>query len=187
MKIIKNRKKQLNLNTLKMGHIKKNYLNYLLNKNIEYKFKNALYIIYKFHSENKNILFIGTPLKFNKQLKELFKNTNHLFIPEKIWLNGLLTNTKPIFRFLFKKYLKINNKNNLKFLFNITRKKNLVVIINEYLNPISLKEFSKKQIPIISLNYISLIYNVKNNINNNEKFNNFFFLVLRNIFKNVEK
>ena len=41
--------------------------------NLEFKFKNALNIIFKFHSENKKILFLGTPLKLNKPLKKLFK------------------------------------------------------------------------------------------------------------------
>ena len=157
MKIVKIARKQtklLNLNALetKISSSKKKYLNYVLRKDLEFRFKNALNIIFKFHSENKKILFLGTPLKLTKQLKELLKNTNHSFIPEKLWLSGILTNTKSIFKFLFKKYFK-KNKNNLKFLFNLTSKNNLIVILNESLTTNPLKEFSKKRIPTISLNY----------------------------------
>lgn len=200
MKIIKISKRQtklLNLNILKtkIRHNKKNHLNYLLKKDIKYRFKNALNIIFKFHSENKKILFLGTPLKLNKQLKELFKNTNHLAIPEIIRLSGVLTNTKSIFKFLFKQYLK-KNKNTLKFLFNLTAKNNLVVIINESLSTNFLKEFLKKRIPTISLNYsntnlnyLNSEYIIKQNINYNENksINNLFFSILTITLKKAEK
>lgn len=202
MKIVKIKKKGgkhtklLNLNILETNYYKKNYLNHELNKNIEYKLKNALNIIFKFHSENKKILFLGTPLQLNKQLKKLLKNTNHLIIPEKIWFSGVLTNTKSIFRFLFKKYLK-KNKNTLKFLFNLTVKNDLVVILNESLSQNPLKEFSKKRIPTISLNYNNInlnypnsTYQIKQNINNfneNKNINNLFFSILTTTFKKAEK
>ena len=162
-----------------------------LNKNIGLKFKNALNIIFKFHSDNKKILFVGTPLQLTKQLKNLLKNTNHLTIPEKIWFNGILTNTKIIFKFLFKKLLK-KNKNTLKFLFNLTIRNDLIVILNEYLSVAFLKEISKKQLPIISLNYnnvdlkkLNSTYKIQqNNYKNNNKF---FFSILINILKKAEK
>lgn len=200
MKIVKIAKKQtklLNLYELEtqISSYKKKLFNYVLRKDLEFKFKNALNIIYKFHSENKKILFLGTPLKLNKQLKELFKNTNHSFIPEKIWLGGILTNTKSIFKFLFKKYFK-KNRNNLKFLFSLTSKNNLIVILNESLNTNPLKEFSKKRIPTISLNYnimnlgnYSSAYKIKQNFNNieNKSINTLFFSILTTTLKKAEK
>lgn len=199
MKIVKkvNRKeKLLNLNSLqiKTSNSKKNHFNYLLKKNIELKFKNALTIIFGFHSKNKKILFLGTPLKLNKPLKKLFKNTNHSFIPEKIWLNGVLSNTKSVLKFLFKKYLK-KNKNNLKFLFKLTSKNNLIVILNESLSTNPLKEFYKKKIPTISLNCSNTnlncsnsTYRIKQNLNDNENksINNLFFSVLVATLKKAE-
>ena len=168
-----------------------NGLNDVLKQNIELKFKNALNVIFKFHSDNKKILFVGTPLQLTKQLKNLLKNTNHLIIPEKIWFNGILTNTKIIFKFLFKKLLK-KNKNTLKFLFNLTIRNDLIVILNEYLSVAFLKEISKKQLPIISLNYnnvdlkkLNSTYKIQqNNYKNNNKF---FFSILINILKKAEK
>lgn len=197
VKIVKGKSKLLDLITFKTkeSHLKKNHFNYLLKKDVEMKFKNALNIIFKFHSNNKKILFLGTPLNLNKRLKKLFKNTNHSFIPEKIWLNGVLTNTKSIFKFLFKKYFK-KNKNNLKFLFNLTSKNNLVVILNESLSTNPFKEFSKKRIPTISLNYSNInlncsnsTYRIKQNINNNENkiTNNLFFSILTTTLKKAEK
>lgn len=200
MKIIKTAKKQtklLNLNALetKISCSKKKHFNYVLRKNLEFRFKNVLNIIFKFHSENKKILFLGTPLKLNTQLKELFKNTNHSFIPEKIWLSGILTNTKSIFKFLFKKYFK-KNRNNLKFLFNLTGKNNLIVFLNESLSTNPLREFSKKRIPTISLNYNSTnlnnynsAYRVKQNLNKIESksMNNLFFSILTTTLKKAEK
>ena len=105
MKVIKKYVKLLNQNCLEA---QANYLNDILNKNVEFKFKNVLNIIFKFHLVNKKILFVGTPLQLNKQLKKLFKKAHHLILPEKIWFNGVLTNSKSIFRFLFKKCLKNN-------------------------------------------------------------------------------
>lgn len=200
MKIVKIAKKQTKLFNLyeletQISSYKKKLFNYILRKDIEFKFKNALNIIFKFHSENKKILFLGTPLKLNKQLKELFKNTNHSFIPEKIWLGGILTNTKSIFKFLFKKYFK-KNRNNLKFLFSLTSKNNLIVILNESLSINPLKEFSKKRIPTISLNYnlINLsnygsAYKIKQNLNNieNKSINTLFFSILTTTLKKAEK
>lgn len=200
MKIVKIARKQtklLNLNALetKISSSKKKYLNYVLRKDLEFRFKNALNIIFKFHSENKKILFLGTPLKLTKQLKELFKNTNHSFIPEKLWLSGILTNTKSIFKFLFKKYFK-KNKNNLKFLFNLTSKNNLIVILNESLTTNPLKEFSKKRIPTISLNYkntninnYSSTYRIRQNLSHieNKSMNNFFFSILTTTLRKAEK
>ena len=65
MKIVKIARKQtklLNLNALetKISSSKKKYLNYVLRKDLEFRFKNALNIIFKFHSENKKILYPRT-------------------------------------------------------------------------------------------------------------------------------
>lgn len=200
MKIVKRVKKRarlLSLNALetKISCPKKKHSHNVLIKNIGFKFKNALNIIFKFHSENKKILFLGTPLKLTKQLKELFKNTNHSFVPEKIWLGGILTNTKSIFKFLFKKNLK-KNRNYLKFLFCLTVKTNLIIILNESLSTNFLKELSKTPIPTISLNYnntnidsYSTTYRIKQNLNDieNKSIKNLFFSILSTIFKKAEK
>lgn len=200
MKILKTTKpkvKLLNLNLLKTDDkgYKEKHLNNALLKDVELKFKNALNIVFKFHAANKKILFIGTSITLNRQLKTLFKNTNHSFIPEKVWLNGVLTNTKSIFKFLFNKYFK-KNKNNLKFLFNLTNKNNLVVIINEYSNSNILKEISKKRIPAIALNYnivnlnqCSSAYKIKQNLNGrvNKSINNTFYSILTAVLKKAEK
>lgn len=198
VKIIKNQTKLLNLGTprLKTKILKKNHLNYgILKNNLEFKLKNALNIIFKFHSENKKILFLGTPIKLNNQLKELLKNTKHSFIPEQIWLSGILTNTKSIFRLLFKKCLK-KNKNNLKLLFDLKNKNDIVVIINEFLNRKPLYEFLKKGTPTISLNYsgnklkqFSSTYKIKKNSTDigNKSINNLFFSILTTTLKKAEK
>ena len=200
MKIVKKLNKQTKLCNLnerrkKITSSKKKGLEYNQINNLEFKFKNAFNIIFQFHSKNKKILFLGTPLKLNKPLKKLFKNTKHSFIPEKIWVSGILTNTKYIFKFLYKKSYK-KNKNYLKFLFSLTTKNNLIVILNEYVNKFFLKELSKTKIPTISLNYhntnmnsYNSAYKIKQNLNNieNKSINNFFFSILATILKKAEK
>ena len=62
MKIVKRVKKRARLLSLNALETKKHSHDVLI-KNIGFKFKNALNIIFKFHSENKKILFLGTPLK----------------------------------------------------------------------------------------------------------------------------
>ena len=169
--------------------------NYLLLKNMEIRLKKVLHIIYRFHIANKKILFIGTPLKLNSKIKQLLKNKKHNFIPETVWMNGIITNQKPSFKYLLKRHAVANDKTS-KFLFNLKNQADLIVVLNENINLIALKESAIKRVPTISLNSN---YNLSNlnlstykvigdyNFMNKPIRNNLFFLLLSSLLKKAER
>ena len=184
---------KLKLLTTKIYKNQKN-LNYLLLKDAETRLKKVLHIIYRFHAANKKILFIGTPLRLNSQIKRFLKRKKHSFIPEKTWMNGVITNPGPSFKHLLKCHA-VNTNKNAKFLFNFKNQVDLIIILNEKLNLIALKESSLKRVPTISLNsdYNSPDINLSTyktigdfNFNGKEIRNNIFFLLLSSLLKKAE-
>ena len=113
-----NFKKVFDLKLIKNKIYNKNYLN--IKKNLK--------IIYKFHTKNKKILFLGINKKINFFVKLLKKNPNHTYITNNIWLNGILSNSA-----VFKHLCLLKKKNLFTFLFNFkSQKYNLIVIFNEF-------------------------------------------------------
>ena len=55
-------------------------------------YKKIIQIIYKFHSTNKQILFLGINKTVVGLLKLIKAHHKHLFIPNQFWVNGILTN-----------------------------------------------------------------------------------------------
>ena len=168
---------------------------YLLLKNIETRLKKVLHIIYRFHVANKKILFIGTPLKLNNQIKKLLKNKKHSYIPESIWMSGIITNSKSSFQHLIKQHA-INKNKTSKFLFNLKNQADLIVVLNEGSNLAALEESSVKRIPTISLNVNSnstnsdlSTYKAIGDYNLTKKTirDNFFFLLLNSILRKAEQ
>ena len=125
--------------------------NYLFLKNFETQLKKVLNIIYRFHIDNKKILFIGTPRKLSNTIKRLIKKKKHSFIPEALWMNGIVTNPKSSFKHLLKRHAIFNDKRS-KLLFNLKKHADLIVVLNEKLNLTALKESSLRRVPTISLN-----------------------------------
>lgn len=185
---------RLKLLKTKIYRTEKN-LDYLLLKNMETRLKKVLHVIYRFHVANKRILFIGTPLKLNNHIKQLLKGKKHSFIPESIWMSGIITNSKPSFKHLIKQHAIGKNKTS-KFLFNLKNQADLIVVLNEGSNLAALEESSLKRVPTVSLN---VSYNFSNsdlstykamgNYNFTKKTirNNFFFLLLSSILKKAEQ
>jgi ribosomal protein S2 len=170
-------------------------LNYLLLKNIETRLKKILHIIYRFHVANKKILFIGTPIKLNNQIKKLFKNKKHNFIPENIWMSGIITNSKSSFKHLVRQHA-VTKSTTSKFLFNLKSQADLIVILNERSNLTALKESSLKRVPTIALNVNSdffssslSTYKAMGNYGFTKKSirNNLFFLLLNAVLKKAEQ
>ena len=168
--------------------------NYLLLKDVETRLKKTLQIIYRFHIANKKILFVGTPLKLNHKIKQLLKNKKHSFIPESIWINGIITNPGPSFKHLLKRH-SINSDKTSKFLFNLKNQADLIIILNEKFNLNALKESSLKRVPTITLNasYNSSHFNLTAykvagyyNFARKEIRNNLFFLLLSSLLKKAE-
>ena len=157
---------------------------------IQIGFKKNLQIIYEYHINNKQILFIGFPMIFNKNL---FKKTQHLFISNSIWINGILSNKISIFRYLNLKRLKqTKNKNfrfnNLSNLLELKNKPDLIVFLDQNTNKKILNDVYKTRIPIITFNNKilnnKLTYSVlKNEYVNQSSFKNLCFLCLYSVFK----
>lgn len=133
-----------------------------------FSIKKVLKIIYKISLHTKRILFLGICRKYSGFLNFLKLKTNHSFIPNNFWLNGLLSNLA-IFKHI---YL----KKKLKFLFNLKLKHdfNLIVLFNRF-------KFENEVIKS-SLLYIMINNNfIKNLVNLNRsdfKSRNFIFYSL---------
>ena len=193
--LTKYKTKLLKLKLLKTKvHKNKKNFNYILLKALETRLKKALHVIYKFHIANKKILFIGTPLQLNNKIKQLLKHKKHSFIPESVWVNGIITNSKASFKYLLKRHT-VNNDKSSKFLFNLKNQVDLIVILNEKANLNALKESSLKRVPIISLdsnyglsNFNFTTYKVIGNYSFVKKNirDNLFFLLLSSLLKKAE-
>ena len=119
---------------------------------IELCLKQALNLIYLYHSSNKRILFIGFP--YIKK-KSILKDSQHFFLQKKLWVNGLVSNKKvnSIPGFLPSKSLSTDKPFDLVVLFNASTK-----------DIFALKELSSAGYPLIilgsqiSLKSINTIY-----------------------------
>lgn len=202
MKIIKKLKKvrkhsnkllKLKLSLSKIYN-KNHYLQNIKLKDIEYRLKKAFHVIYKYHFYNKKILFVGTPIYVTPKFQKVLRNTKHFLLPETIWVNGILTNKVSFFKHLFKNK-KSQNLKISKFLFQLQKKFDLVVLLNEFNNKIVLDESYLTKIPIISLNSNLSIqenkpsYKIPGNFQffNKKICDNFFYSILTAVFKKVKK
>lgn len=172
----------------------KEHFNQLKIEDIQYSLKKSLQVIHQFHKKNKRILFVGVPTKIPKKTYNLLKTTKHITIPEFALLNGVLTNKSTTF------YLKFKTKNykktkNLKLLFNLTKKIDLIVILNKSIPDSLLKESYSAKIPTILITPDLLLtaekptYTVYGNfdfLDNNIK-NKFFYLLLETVLKKQYK
>lgn len=191
---------QLKYKLLKLQLIKskvyktKNSNNFSLLKKIEIYLKQTLQIIYKFHTNNKQILFVG--FQFPKILKKITQQkTKHLVISDLTWVNGILSNKTSVFRFLNLKRLKqIKNKSlkteELSTLLGIKDKPDLIVVFTKTINNNILNDIYKARIPLVLFNNDVFknksTYLISNTLSiNRQKFLNLFFLCLFSIFKKV--
>lgn len=206
IKILKN----CRYNILKLNLIKSKLYKPFLKKNgtgdslvfgleqIEFHLKKVLQVIYEYHINNKKILFIGMPFFLQKNLKKVFKKTNHILIPNGIWVNGLLSNKISINNNLNLKRLKSIKKqryniNNINLLLTITKKPDLIVIVDKSIDSDVITEISKLRIPVISLNnnlFLDLksAYKVTGNlVKINSQILNVFFTAVSIIIKTYKK
>lgn len=159
-------------------------------ESIELHLKKALQIIYSYHLNNKTIFFIGVPQKLKKKFFSILKTTKHLFVPESTWLKGVLSNKVSIFKYL-NQQINSNIKNtdtNLKFLFTIQKKPDLIVLLDQNLESQAFQEAIKLKIPVIAITTSlncnkSILYPIYGNFEFlNKKLNNIYFLLLKSIF-----
>jgi hypothetical protein len=102
-------------------------------------------VIYRFHIAGKKILFLGFPNHFSNTLK----HTKHLFIPNFMWFNGMLTNKASNAQ--YKKTTKIP-KNLFKLLLKLKEKPSLIIVYNLNDNLAAVKESYLRHIPVITFN-----------------------------------
>lgn len=151
-KISINKSKLLKIKLIKSKiYKKKHYLQNIFMEDIIYRLKKALYIIYLYHLNKKQIMFVGNPLQINKEIKKILRNSKHVFIPKDAWISGVITNQNTSFKSFLKKQK--NERTNLsKRLLELKKKSDLIVIIDEENNTKALKESYISRIPVISLN-----------------------------------
>lgn len=170
MKIHKTNKSKNKLLNFKLMETKvyKNFkfFDYINIENIEFSFKKAISIIYKYNTNNKQILFvICTPLDLPKKLlQHLFKNTKHIVIPESLWVNGTF----------YHKFLTKNTKT-CECLLKLKQTPDLIVTLNKT-SKINIRE-KKYTTTFLNHNF------AENESNYKILRNNFFYDSLLAIFK----
>lgn len=160
-RILKNKSKLLKIKLIKSKIYKKKlYLQNITLEDIEYRLKKTLYIIYSYHINNKQIMFVGNPLQINKEIKKILTNSKHIFIPKNTWINGVITNQNTSFKSLLKKQKK-NSTNFSRRLLELKKRSDLIVIMDKEIDTNALNESYISRIPVISLNSLLSTLNEK--------------------------
>lgn len=158
---------------------------------IELNLKKALHIIHNYNIKKKTIFFIGLPKKIQNDYVKLLQQTNHLFFPEFIWIKGILTNKVSIFKYI-QQQINSNIKSHnidLKLLFSIQRKPDLIVLFNKKTESEAFQEAIKLRIPVIAITIdLSLekgiLYPIYGNFRFlNKRLGNLCFILLNSILK----
>lgn len=158
------------------------------------RLKKALQIIHKYHVYNKRILFVGIPHNNVKRLKSSIINQKHLYIPSSVWLNGIITNQKSCFKYLYKNQTLINPKF-FKVLSKFNKKINLIVVLESNFSNNIVKESYIASIPTIFItpslkieNY-KISYKIPGSFNFLKRKNkdDFFFSILLATLKKANK
>jgi ribosomal protein S2 len=164
--------------------------------NITTSLKKILNLIYKYHINNKRILFIGPSIEqTNLNFQKIFKSTKHLILPKSIWMNGIITNSTACFKYIIKNQ-DIINKNFYKAIYKLNSNIDLIVILESFYTKNILKEGYLAKIPVILLENTNTKnvklkpnYLVSGNFKLSEKKTkeNFIYLILFSIFKKINK
>ena len=107
---------------------------HLKNNNIKNFLKKFSHIIYEYHINNKRMLFLNLPNWIIEKIRNVTKNTKHIFLNKNNYKNGFLTNKK------------LNAFEELK------KNIDLVILFNENTNSRIYKESFNSQIPVIEIN-----------------------------------
>ena len=200
MKSVKNRRRTTKLTKLHLlksqEHIIPNINNNIIElQQLEIYIKKSLKIIYKYHCNNKKIIFVGVPVYIQKKFKTILAKTKHIFIMKNIWVDGMLTN-----KYNLKRRLKtsLGNTKKIKMQMNkvltLKQRPHLVVLLQEDTTNINIiREAYKLKIPIIQINSNFfknqiISYKVPYEFDFNKRsFNNLYFLMIISIFKKFLK
>jgi ribosomal protein S2 len=149
-KIVKHKNKLLKLGILKTKILNKyQYLNGVKIEDIENRLKKILHIIYKYNISKKRILFVGLPLNTLK-LKKITKKNNHVFLPSKTWIRGIIYNRETCLKHLSKNKKRQTNKIS-KIILQLKKTIDLIIIFDETSNIDVINEGYLARVPIISL------------------------------------
>lgn len=137
------------------------------------KIVKLLKIVLKYYLKNQKILFLGTLSKISCFFKFIKQFQNISYMPQNIWVKGLLTNS-----FVFKALYFSKKRESLKFLLNFLSNYDIIVNLSRCNN----KELSKL-IKQPTLNFQDLLQ--KNSIDNTKISNNNFvyFLIYQILLK----
>ena len=145
-------------------------------KSLDVNLKKLFKIIYEFHKLNQNIVFIGFPESHMFNFNSLFFKFNYLFLKNKVWVNGVLCNSKALMPYIyskrFKKFFfkeKIIFLKNFSHLVKLNRSPDLIVLFDATDNDKLLSEANKLKIPVIAF---------INNSNNSDN-----FVITSNVFR----
>jgi len=183
---IRNQNKLLKLKLIKTKiYKKKDTFTNLKIEDIEYRLKKGLQIISKYNISDKKILFVGNSSAIETKIKNLLKNTRHMFISQYLWLNGAVSN-KQAFSTDSLKETSYNKTSKLK------NKYNLIVILDKQINNDIINEGYKTKTPIIFLGSSLNIFDIKSSYKIPGNFSlakkkirdNFFLALLVNTLKN---
>lgn len=151
-------------------------------RDITLNFKKSLNLIFKYHKNNRRILFIGNPKVIENKINN---NTIHTAIPNydknilntSLITNNLIANSVKLNKYLF--------KNNKFILSKLLKKPELIVIFQQQQNNNLIQESAISKIPIIEFNCNlkrnnwSYNYTIPGNLNltENKIINNIYFIV----------
>ena len=184
---IKNRNQLLKLKLIKTKIYKKNHtFTDLKIEDIEHRLKKGLQVIYKYHIKKKKILFINNSSTLETKIKNLLKNTNHIFMIHHLWWNGKTINNKQsISKTPTKQKTSFNKILQLKY------KSDLIVILDKKINNYIIEENYKIKTPTIFLGNDLNIFDNKSSYKIPGNFllakkkirNNFFLTLLKTTLK----
>jgi hypothetical protein len=161
---------------LKTKSIKKLVVLKLLKNNILHnkkivKILKFLKICLKYYLNNKKILLLGTSKKITYFFNFITQFKNIAYIPQNLWLNGLLTNS-----FVFKALYFSKKKESFKLLLNFLPNYDLIVGLTDYKNKELLKSITQPVIYFKDIFKPYLINNTKLAINH------FVYLLIYQVF-----
>lgn len=161
-------------------------------RDIMLNFKKSLNLIFKYHKNNKRILFIGNPKRIEEKINNNTIHTSIANYEKNILNNGLITNNFIANSIKLNKYLFKNNKF---ILSKLLKKPELIVIFKQQQNNQLLKESTISKIPIIEFNHNlkrnnwQYNYNIPGNLNftENKIVDNIYFIVFNSLLNRVYK
>lgn len=151
-----------------------------LNSRLNIKLKTYMKVIFKYFLFNKKIALFNCLNKLNSLIFKTIKSINCVYVPQNLWLNGLLSNFKIIFKFLV--FSKSFNKL-VKFMFNL--QSDLILIFKNHINRNELLNFN---VPILSFNeHNQNLYDYSFNLFYQKKFEHVFFYFFQILVKKAKR